>query len=120
LRAANEEQSRELAARTQALDALRQELAARTQEVETLAAEIQALTARGREQQDSLAALRVHAQAMAGAYRDAVASSQALSAELDAILASRAWRWVTEYRKLRGLIDRRQPRTHRRSSTRSA
>jgi hypothetical protein len=46
-------------------------------------------------------------------------SNQGLSDELRAILTSRAWRWVTEYRKLRGLIDRRQPRPQRSGPARS-
>jgi hypothetical protein len=106
LRAAYEQQSQEL-------DARAQELNARIQELEALAAEIQALKAQVREHQDSLDVLRAEALALSGAYRDAVASTQTLSAELHAILTSRAWRWITEYRRLRGWIHRRRPPPHR-------
>jgi hypothetical protein len=106
LRAANEQQSRELAG------CLR--------ELEDYAAEIDDLTGRSREYQDNIAALEAEARALSTAYREGVATNQALAAELHDILTSRAWRWITGYRRMRGWIDRRHPRPHAGRSTRSA
>lgn len=106
LRAANEQQSRELADRVR--------------ELEDRAAEIDELTRRCGEYQDGLAALKAEARALSSAHQEAAATSQALATELHGILTSRAWRWITEYRKMRHWIDRRHPRPHSRRSTRSA
>jgi DNA repair exonuclease SbcCD ATPase subunit len=88
-----EERTGELEARTRELEDRTRQLEARTSELDARTRELEALTAEYR--------------SLSSAHLAALGTNQELGAQLQSIFNSRAWRWLTEYRRMRRWFDRR-------------
>jgi hypothetical protein len=116
-----DDRNREVAERARELAERIRELEERDRLIEKRVQEIAELSGRCDDYEERLAALTAELEALSGAHQTSLAANEELAAQLQAIFNSRAWHWLTEYRRMRKWIDRRHRRGPRASdrSTRS-
>jgi hypothetical protein len=103
-----EDRDRQLEDRNRELAEHARDLAERGRELEQRLHEIAELAARCDGYDERLTALTAEFRALSTAHQAALATTQELVTQLQTIYNSRAWRWLTRYRRMRRRIDRRE------------
>jgi hypothetical protein len=101
------ERADELAARLIELQERDRRIVERDRQIEEGAREISVLTGRCEGNEARIATLTAEFRSLSSIHQTTLETNQELASQLQTIYNSRAWRWLTEYRRMRRRFDRR-------------